>query len=91
MKRTHTENKKLPTASFLKESSNIIREYSRRATACNWGLTPAGKNVWQKAIFLYKENMWMEREDEVYFVRSKRDPNKASERIKYGSVIFFYN
>jgi hypothetical protein len=83
LKQTHTENKKLTTAAFLKESINIIREYSRKAYNADWVLKPAGKQMWRKAIFLYKQNMWIEKEDTLYFVRSKRDPHKSNERIKY--------
>jgi hypothetical protein len=55
LKQTHTENKKLTTAAFLKESINIIREYSRKAYNADWVLKPAGKQMWRKAIFLYQK------------------------------------
>jgi hypoxanthine phosphoribosyltransferase len=82
LKEIFTENKKIATAAFLNQSVSILREYSRKAQACDWTLKPASKKFWQKAVFLYNQNRWIEKGDNLYFVRSKRDPQKMKERSK---------
>lgn len=82
LKLTYTQNQKLSTPAFLQEALRIVRDYSDKISKCTWMLNPPAKSLWKKAKFLISQNLYREKDDRLFFIRSCRDSTKLAGRFR---------
>ena len=82
LKGTYTDGTKLRTGNFLHQARTIVRDFSLLNGSLNWDARQPDKRIWEKCILLLKDQLYTRLEECYLFIRSSRETDKQSKRLK---------